>query len=155
MRQVDLRPTLHVFRYNVQSVGDELYGIEPIANYIEYQEFCSQFQLRGFIVGPLFLPLSLFLRLSGKILWTSLILVISSIYLWLAIVVPRPHKEERFLFSVYPALVVPPVVVAQQVWDVTFFYDWLVKIGGNTHEFYSLLTLMVVKQSNHPTCDRN
>lgn len=33
-------------------------------------------------------------------LWT----VLSALYLWLGIMTPRPHKEERFLFVVYPIL---------------------------------------------------
>jgi alpha-1,2-mannosyltransferase len=31
-------------------------------------------------------------------------------YLWLAIVVPRPHKEERFLFPIYPMICVTAAI---------------------------------------------
>ena len=110
-------PTLNIFRYNAQSGGDELYGIEPISYYIK--NLALNFNYVA-LLGPLFLPLSVYLKLRGKPpLPTPLIVVISSIYLWLTIVVPRPHKEERFLFPIYPALVVAAVVVVQQVWDVT------------------------------------
>jgi len=35
---------------------------------------------------------------------TTAMLVLLPMYLWMAIVLPRPHKEERFLFPIYPML---------------------------------------------------
>jgi alpha-1,2-mannosyltransferase len=38
-------------------------------------------------------------------------------YVWLAIVVPRPHKEERFLFPIYPILCLGAAMVGNAVME--------------------------------------
>lgn len=108
--------TLNIFRYNAQGGGDELYGIEPISYYVK--NLALNFNYVA-LLAILFLPLSTLLRRFGRPLPTSLIVIVTSLYLWLSIVIPRPHKEERFLFPIYPALVLAAVVVVQQVWDAT------------------------------------
>ncbi|KAI2499640.1 Alg9-like mannosyltransferase family [Fragilaria crotonensis] len=90
---------LNIFRYNAQSGGDELYGIEPASFY--FKNLSLNFNYAA-LLSILFLPASALLRLCRRPLPTSLIVLIAPLYLWLAIVVPRPHKEERFLFPVYP-----------------------------------------------------
>lgn len=105
---------LNIFRYNAQSGGDELYGIEPASFY--FKNLSLNFNYVA-ILGMLFLPLSMLLRFCKRPLPTSLIVLVAPLYLWLAIVVPRPHKEERFLFPIYPALVLAAVLVVQQVWN--------------------------------------
>jgi alpha-1,2-mannosyltransferase len=47
--------------------------------------------------------------------WWDLVSILSSFYLWLLILVPRPHKEERFLFPIYPALCLAAVVTCDTV----------------------------------------
>jgi alpha-1,2-mannosyltransferase len=36
--------------------------------------------------------------------YTPLLVLLTPMYIWLAVLVPRPHKEERFLFPIYPCL---------------------------------------------------
>ena len=106
--------TLNIFRYNAQSGGDELYGVEPASFY--FKNLSLNFNYAA-VLGVLFLPLSTLLRFCRRPLPTSLIVLIAPLYLWLATVVPRPHKEERFLFPVYPVVVLASVLVVQQIWD--------------------------------------
>jgi len=108
-------PSLNIFRYNAQGGGDELYGVEPTSYYIKNLllnfngvaalGIISMAVLRvGNIMG--------YIRDSRRSI--TLAVLLSPMYVWFAIVVPRPHKEERFLFPVYPILCLGAVVT----WDV-------------------------------------
>ena len=108
---------LNIFRYNAQGGGDELYGIEPSSFY--FKNLSLNFNYLA-LLALLFLPVSALLRFCRRPLPTSLVVLIAPLYLWLSVVVPRPHKEERFLFPIYPPLVLASVVVVQQAWDATF-----------------------------------
>ena len=114
--QFPLSATYNIFRYNAQSGGDELYGVEPASYY------GKNLLLNWNYIAPLglsFLPLSFVLRMLGRPFPTSLIVVLAgTIYPWLSLVVPRPHKEERFLFPIYPALCIAAVVVTEGLWRV-------------------------------------
>ncbi|KAI2495487.1 Alg9-like mannosyltransferase family [Fragilaria crotonensis] len=90
---------LNIFRYNAQSGGDELYGIEPASFY--FKNLSLNFNYAA-LLSILFLPASALLRLCRRPLPTSLIVLIAPLYLWLAIVVPRPHKEERLSQFIHP-----------------------------------------------------
>merc|ERR1712216_711082 len=90
--------------------GDELYGVEPLSYYVK--NLALNWNAVA-VLGLLSLPLVL---LSGGAQGTFSVSSSSSkspsssgigwvllpLYLWLAVVVPRPHKEERFLFPIYP-----------------------------------------------------
>ena len=41
---------------------------------------------------------------------------VAPLFLWMSIVVPRPHKEERFLFAIYPALCACAAMTLEQLW---------------------------------------
>lgn len=92
-------PTWNIFAYNAGGSGDELYGIEPVSYYVK------NLLLNLNLVAPLgllALPIQL-LSIRFNKDW-NVVTMLSCIYMWMAITVPRPHKEERFLFPVYPIL---------------------------------------------------
>lgn len=136
--------TFNIFRYNAQGGGDELYGIEPLSYYVK--NLALNFNYVA-LLAILFLPLSALLRRCGRPLPTSLIVIVTSLYLWLSIVIPRPHKEERFLFPIYPALVLAAVVVVQQVWDATYIGRCFGKERGRHLWIVLLLPSCLISQS--------
>ena len=106
-----LSPIANIVLYNAKEGGDELYGVEPASYYIK--NLVLNFGYTA-LAGLVSLPLAAIQR-------NTLLLVscVAPLYLWLMIVVPRPHKEERFLFPIYPALCVCAAVTAEQVWKAT------------------------------------
>lgn len=101
-------PTLNIFLYNTSGGGDELYGVEPTSYYIK--NILLNWNYIG-ILGIISLPLLILINflfkrttpLQNKA-FSKLSFIMIPMYLWLLIVVPRPHKEERFLFPIYPIL---------------------------------------------------
>lgn len=95
-----LSPTLNIFTYNAAGGGDELYGVEPVSYY-----------LKNLLLNlNILAPLGLLALPIGLLAWRSkplgnILVVLSSLILWLAITLPRPHKEERFMFPIYPLLI--------------------------------------------------
>lgn len=133
-------PTLNIFRYNAQGGGDELYGVEPLSYYIKNL-------LLNFNGVTVFAALSIVTTMFSaacsymsspqqrqnqngltKILTSAhdkrnhiiVLIFISVIYLWLVVVVPRPHKEERFLFPIYPIICFSAVVSLDVHLDMLF-----------------------------------
>lgn len=88
-------PVWNILIYNTKAGGDELYGVEPWSYYVKNLALNFNYITIG-VLG--ILPALLFHRN------TSLVMLLLPMYLWLAIVAPRPHKEERFLFPIYPCL---------------------------------------------------
>ncbi len=102
-------PTLNIFSYNAAGGGDELYGVEPISYYIK------NLLLNLNIVAPLgmmALPICLLCRRY------TILGILSPLVLWLTITFPRPHKEERFLFPIYPLLIVGAIATVDIVLDI-------------------------------------
>lgn len=89
--------TLNIFLYNAAGNGDELYGVEPLSYYIK--NLFLNWNYVGFLAFPV-LPLVIF---TQKFQWHAVVTILP-LYLWMAITFPRPHKEERFLFPMYPLL---------------------------------------------------
>mmetsp|Transcript_2307 Transcript_2307/g.2988 ORF Transcript_2307/g.2988 Transcript_2307/m.2988 type:complete len:324 (-) Transcript_2307:83-1054(-) len=92
-----ISPTWNIFVYNTTQGGDELYGVEPISYYVKNMLLNFNFVA---VLGALGVPT---LLCSGYPLKNYLTLI-GPMILWLAVVVPRPHKEERFLYPIYPFL---------------------------------------------------
>jgi len=124
-----ISPSWNIFMYNAAGGGDELYGVEPISFYIKN----LLLNWNGVALGGLFcLPLWYFFVGIQK--WTGFHPIVSSfsssssysvagiqgldpftlvltvillpMYIWIAVVFSRPHKEERFLFPIFPLLAV-------------------------------------------------
>jgi alpha-1,2-mannosyltransferase len=92
-------PTWNIFAYNAGGSGDELYGIEPVSYYVKNLLLNLNFVAP---LGLLALPIQLLSTKYHKD-WNCPTML-SCIFMWMAITVPRPHKEERFLFPIYPIL---------------------------------------------------
>ena len=104
--------TYNIFQYNAQGGGDELYGVEPTAYYIK-NALLNMNYMAG--LALLVLPVCFYRRILRFPLPTPLVTLTASLYFWLAIVVPRPHKEERFLFPIYAIAIFSAVVVLEQL----------------------------------------
>lgn len=107
-------PIWNIFAYNAQSGGDELYGVEPLSYYVK--NLLLNFNLAA-ILGIISLPMICFKKLVNTFTTQTMddasssdktcsleVLVLVPMYIWMSIVLPRAHKEERFLFPIYPAL---------------------------------------------------
>jgi alpha-1,2-mannosyltransferase len=99
---------MNIFTYNAASGGDELYGMEPISYYIK-----NLFLNLNFVapLGIVVLPMIIFTQLRE----VDLVVLTCPLYLWLAITVPRPHQEERFLFPIYPLLCLGAVLTVDKI----------------------------------------
>lgn len=92
-------PTWNILIYNTKAGGDELYGVEPWTYYVKNLLLNFNYAVVGITsVVPLFM-LKDERRVRG-----SLLILLLPMYLWLMVVAPRPHKEERFLFPIYPCI---------------------------------------------------
>ena len=133
-------PTLNIFQYNAAGSGDELYGIEPTSYYVK--NLALNFNLVA-ALGVAFLPVSFLLRVLGQPLTTPLVVTMGCMYAWLSIVVPRPHKEERFLFPIYPCLCLGATVVVERMWGlVSIFF-----LGGKHRRVWAIFVFVPVMLS--------
>jgi alpha-1,2-mannosyltransferase len=125
--------TYNIFAYNAAGGGDELYGVEPASYYIKNLLLnltlvapLAMPALPLLILSRIYKSKSTTTtsekqeqeheKQEQRLLndkeeeeketsnWWDLVSILSSFYLWLLILVPRPHKEERFLFPIYPVL---------------------------------------------------
>lgn len=93
----------NIMLYNVFSQhGPDLYGVEPLSYYL-FNGFLNFNVI--FFLALLSIPVVLLLGLITRLptndripLW----LLLSPMYIWILIFFTQPHKEERFLFPVYP-----------------------------------------------------
>jgi alpha-1,2-mannosyltransferase len=100
---------LNIVLYNVfsgGSKGPDIYGVEPWHFYI--RNLALNFNIWFFLAlaaFPLLLVQHLIIQkvVSKQTLLRSVVFV-TPFYLWLAIFTAQPHKEERFMYPVYPAL---------------------------------------------------
>ncbi|CAB1106652.1 GT22 [Ectocarpus sp. CCAP 1310/34] len=102
-------PTFNILRYNVldagEGRGDELYGVEPASYYVKNLFLNTSVAFPLAVVLPL-LALPLY-PMADKVAKSELrqkLLMCSPGLLWLAIMFSKPHKEERFLYPVYPSI---------------------------------------------------
>lgn len=131
-------PSLNIFRYNAQGGGDELYGVEPTSYYVKnlllnfngvaVLGVLSLAAVAG--VGP-------WIGYRNRTSLAMLAVLLSPLYVWFVIVVPRPHKEERFLFPIYPCLCFGAVItldIAQEcIFRILNKLSLLSAFGTPTH----------------------
>ena len=103
-------PPWNILVYNTQAGGDELYGIEPLSYYVK--NLALNFNYVAF-AGIIALPLVVLLRRDDP----SILVLLVPMYVWLGVVFPRPHKEERFLFTIYPALCLGAALLSVTIVD--------------------------------------
>jgi len=103
-------PTINILMYNaIGGSGDELYGIEPISYYIKnlFLNLSVAWPLAA--ISPAVYLVSFLVKkrtagtttTDGKI--RGVVLHVQAV-IWLAILFSRPHKEERFLYPIYPLI---------------------------------------------------
>ncbi|KAL7249678.1 hypothetical protein ACSBR1_011792 [Camellia fascicularis] len=107
---------LNLLLYNVLGGGEShLYGTEGPLYYLRNGfnnfNFC-------FVLALLFLGI---LPIARKKYAPDLLIVVSPIYIWLAFMSLQPHKEERFLYPIYPLICVAASAVIESIPD--FFQD--------------------------------
>lgn len=90
---------LNLLLYNVAGGGDSsLYGVESPLFYL--RNGFNNFNIA--LVLALILPVAV--AIARKRSYFSLLIVVSPLYLWLGFMSLQPHKEERFLYPVYPLI---------------------------------------------------
>ncbi|KAM5586234.1 dol-P-Man:Man(6)GlcNAc(2)-PP-Dol alpha-1,2-mannosyltransferase [Rosa sericea] len=104
---------LNLLIYNVAGGGEShLYGTEGplfyLRNGFNNFNFC-------FVLALLFLVM---LPIAKKKYAPDLLIVVSPIYIWLAFMSLQPHKEERFLYPIYPLICVAASAVIESFPDV-------------------------------------
>ncbi|KAG7024790.1 Dol-P-Man:Man(6)GlcNAc(2)-PP-Dol alpha-1,2-mannosyltransferase [Cucurbita argyrosperma subsp. argyrosperma] len=107
---------LNLLIYNVLGGGEShLYGTEGPLFYL--RNGFNNFNV-CFVLALLFLGV---LPISRKKYVPDLLVVISPIYIWLGFMTLQPHKEERFLYPIYPLICVAASAVIECFPD--FFRD--------------------------------
>ncbi|EGX96230.1 alpha-1,2-mannosyltransferase (Alg9) [Cordyceps militaris CM01] len=98
----------NIVRYNIFSStgGPDLYGTEPWTFY--FKNLALNYNI-WFVLALLALPLFIVQKVvspSGHGFQTGLraIVFVAPFYMWLGIFTLQPHKEERFMYPVYPFL---------------------------------------------------
>ncbi|KAI1775388.1 glycosyltransferase family 22 protein [Hypoxylon cercidicola] len=96
----------NIVKYNIFSKtgGPELYGTEPWTFY--FRNLAINFNI-WFVLALLSLPLFVIQKVvSSKnnefLYWIRTIAFLSPFYMWLGIFTLQPHKEERFMYPMYP-----------------------------------------------------
>eukprot|EP00039_Didymoeca_costata_P012120 m.173373 g.173373 ORF g.173373 m.173373 type:complete len:528 (-) comp15387_c0_seq1:1842-3425(-) len=131
--------------YNVlsQNTSSELYGTEPLSFY--FQNLFLNFNVASLlaILSPLVLVI-----LPGRSIRAKMIMYLSPLFIWMAVFFPQAHKEERFLFPVYPFICLAAAsslcVGTEQLAKITSAAWWqsLLNMGSKvTLGIYILLSL--------------
>jgi alpha-1,2-mannosyltransferase len=116
-------PTWNILLYNTFQGGDELYGVEPLTYYLKNLLLNFNYVALGGVLG---LPLLLLRRVwwrrqqqrqrqEDERYPKDLLVVLIGMYAWFLVVLTRPHKEERFLFPIYPSLCLGAAIVGDLV----------------------------------------
>ncbi|XP_049331437.1 alpha-1,2-mannosyltransferase ALG9 [Astyanax mexicanus] len=98
---------LNIILYNVFTPhGPDLYGTEPWHYYFVngFLNFNIVFVLALFSLPLTALMEALLQRFNVQNLGRPYWLTLSPMYLWMLVFFTRPHKEERFLFPIYPLI---------------------------------------------------
>ena len=113
---------LNILLYNaITGSGDELYGIEPASYYVKNLILTVGFAFPLGLLGSSLCLLRLVLpSLRNKENKNSLsieLTLFSSAFLWIALLFSRPHKEERFMYPVYPLMCLLAALFSQFITD--------------------------------------
>lgn len=125
-------PLLNILLYNaVGGSGDELYGVEPAAYYIRNLLLTLGVVWPLAAVAPLLILRSLIHNYlegtSCQVEAKKLVLCMPPL-LWLALLFRRPHKEERFIYPVYPLMIAAAFFSIDKLADLAL---GLVLLPGN------------------------
>ncbi|KAJ9551461.1 hypothetical protein OSB04_015506 [Centaurea solstitialis] len=107
---------MNLLVYNVLGGGEShLYGTEGPLFYLKNGFNNFNFAL---VLALLFVAT---LPVTKKKYAPDLLIVVSPVYIWLTFMSLQPHKEERFLYPIYPLICVAAASVIDSLPD--FFYD--------------------------------
>jgi alpha-1,2-mannosyltransferase len=100
----------NILTYNVFSAkGPDLYGVEPVSFYLKNLTVnFGPIWILGLFSIPICLASEYLISLKIKHyqpVYDLALWYLSPLYCWMAVFFLQPHKEERFLFPMYPALV--------------------------------------------------
>lgn len=108
----------NIVGYNVlfadEASGPNIFGTEPLSYYL----------LNLFLNFNVAFPLAL---LAGAVVNLRTLTGLSLMYLWFAILFPTPHKEERFLYVVYPIIVSAAAFTISRAWHLVTSFARLPK----------------------------
>lgn len=156
---------LNIVIYNVfTDHGPDLYGVEPLSYYVNngFLNFNVVFLLACCCL-PLVLLVSWILKISSRNTDIPVWLVLLPMYIWIAIFFTRPHKEERFLFPIYPLFALSGAVAVDYIQKffsslftrgrVSNHYtdntNWISVSVGATFAVLSLSRIMAIYQGYH------
>uniref|UniRef100_A0A0D6R9T7 Mannosyltransferase n=1 Tax=Araucaria cunninghamii TaxID=56994 RepID=A0A0D6R9T7_ARACU len=109
---------LNLLVYNVVGGGEShLYGVEGPLFYLRNGFNNFNFAL---LLALLSLPVILITKKRGYI---PLIIVVSPVYLWLMFMSLQPHKEERFLYPIYPLICLGAAAVLERFPDLVHKFE--------------------------------
>ena len=125
-------PTWNIFRYNAGQSHDSLYGIEPLSYYIKNLLLnCNGMAILGCLAIPVYLLLSTTSTSSSSTTSSNmarydanLVSILLSLPIWFLITLPRPHKEERFMYPIYPVLIYGSVVTIDLLLSYVLAWIW-------------------------------
>ncbi|XP_038985116.1 dol-P-Man:Man(6)GlcNAc(2)-PP-Dol alpha-1,2-mannosyltransferase isoform X2 [Phoenix dactylifera] len=103
----------NLLKYNVLGGGESyLYGTEGLTFYL--RNGFNNFNF-SFVLALLFLGI---LPIARRKYAPDLLIVVSPMYIWLAFMSLQPHKEERFLYPIYPLICVAATAVIDSLPDL-------------------------------------
>ncbi|KAH9309168.1 hypothetical protein KI387_037079, partial [Taxus chinensis] len=104
---------LNLLVYNVVGGGEShLYGVEGPLFYL--RNGFNNFNV-ALLLALLFLPVILITKNQNS---TPLVVVVSPVYMWLTFMSLQPHKEERFLYPIYPLICLAAAAVIERLPDL-------------------------------------
>ncbi|CAG7719441.1 unnamed protein product [Allacma fusca] len=108
----------NIVMYNIfSSKGPDLYGTEPWTYYFINGILNFNVMFIATLMAPVAVLFSLYANQNLK----QKIVIISTVYLWLTVFILQPHKEERFLFPIYPLIPVCGAIAidcSQKILDI-------------------------------------
>ncbi|KAK3605574.1 hypothetical protein CHS0354_005879 [Potamilus streckersoni] len=157
---------LNIVLYNVFTEhGPDLYGVEPLSFY--FINGFLNFNI-AFLLALICLPLVITIQNIVKSQNTDIPawLFTAPLYLWIAVFFTRPHKEERFLFPIYPFFILLGAVSVdyiQKFWSWLFpskeanhYTDntlWIPVFGGVVFSLLSVSRIVALYQGYHAPLD--
>lgn len=107
---------MNLLVYNVLGGGEShLYGTEGALFYLKNGFNNFNFALVFAMMFVVLLPF------TKKKFSPDMVIVVSPVYIWMAFMSLQPHKEERFLYPIYPLICVAAAAVIESIPD--FFFD--------------------------------
>ncbi|XP_033760507.1 alpha-1,2-mannosyltransferase ALG9-like [Pecten maximus] len=157
---------LNIVMYNVfTSHGPDLYGVEPFSYY--FLNGFLNFNI-VFVLALLCLPITVFVKCLLKLKNTDIPvwLAILPMYIWILVFFTRPHKEERFLFPIYPFFVLCgslSIDYIQKFWCYLFtsqtsrhyteHTNWISQVSALIFSLVSISRIFAVYQGYHAPLD--